>query len=230
MIEVYYWPTPNGHKVTIMLEELGLGYCTTPVDITKGDQFKPGFLAISPNNKIPALVDSDGPDGAPIALFESGAILIYLADKTGRLMPREPRARYGVLQWLMFQMASVGPMLGQNHHFRRYAPEKIDYAIDRYTNEGRRIYGVIDRRLKDNAYLAGDYSIADIATFPWLRGHKRQGQDIEAFPHLKRWFDAIAARPAVERGLAVMSDQKPVDPQNKEVFSILFGDAQFQNR
>ena len=170
MIDVYFWPTPNGWKITIMLEELGLPYTIVPIDIGKGDQFKPEFLAISPNNKMPAITDPDGPDGEPISIFESGAIMIYLAEKTGKLMPTDPRGRYRVMEWLMFQMGTVGPLLGQTAHFRRYAPEKIDYAIDRYTNEAGRIYGVIDRRLQDHEYLAGDYSIADIATWPWILG------------------------------------------------------------
>jgi GSH-dependent disulfide-bond oxidoreductase len=176
MIDVYFWPTPNGHKVTVALEELELPYNVIPINIGKGDQFKSEFLKISPNNKMPAIVDSDGPGGKPISIFESGTILIYLAEKTGRLMPTDARGRYKVLEWLMFQMASVGPMLGQVHHFRRYAPEQIQYAIDRYTNEAKRIYGVIDKRVGDVLYLAGEYSIADIATYPWLRPHKLQGQ------------------------------------------------------
>ena len=206
MIDVYFWMTPNGYKVTIALEELGMPYNVIPINIGKGDQFKPEFLKVSPNNKIPAMVDSDGPGGKPISLFESGAILIYLAEKSGKLMPKEPRGRYNVLEWLMFQMASVGPMLGQAHHFRRYAPEQIQYAIDRYTNEAKRIYNVIDKRLAEVPYLAGDYSIADIATYPWLRPHKWQGQELENFPHLKRWYDELEKRPAVQKGCAVMAE------------------------
>ena len=185
MIDVYFWPTPNGQKVTIALEELGLPYNVIPINIGKGDQFKPEFLKISPNNKMPAIVDADGPGGKPISIFESGAILLYLAEKTGGLMPTDARGRYKVLEWLMFQMASVGPMLGQAHHFRRYAPEQIQYAIDRYTNEAKRIYGVIDKRVGEVPYLAGEYSIADIATYPWLKLHKLQGQNLEDFPNLK---------------------------------------------
>lgn len=230
MIDVYSWPTPNGHKVHILLEECALPYRVHPVRINAGDQFKPEFLAISPNNKIPAIVDPEGPDGQPISLFESGAILIYLAEKTGRFMPTEARVRYEVLQWLMFQMGGVGPMLGQTHHFRLYAPEKLPYAIDRYTNEARRLYAVIDKRLARSAYLAGDdYTIADIATFPWLRNWQNQGVEMAEYPHLKKWFDGIAARPAVEKGVAVMAElRKPItDDRSREN---LFGKAQYERR
>ena len=230
MIEVYSWATPNGHKVHIMLEECGLAYRAHAVDIGAGDQFKPEFLAISPNNKIPAILDSDGPDGKPMSMFESGAILIYLAAKTGRLMPADLRAKYEVLQWLMFQMGHVGPMLGQAHHFRMYAPEKIPYAVDRYTNEAKRLYGVMNRRLAKSKYLGGaEYSIADIAIFPWLRSWKNQGIDWIDFPHLKGWFDEIAARPAVMRGVEVLAGlRKPFrDDKQRE---ILFGKTQFQQR
>ena len=230
MIEVYSWATPNGHKVHIMLEECALKYRVHPIDIGKGDQFDPGFLAISPNNKIPAIVDPDGPDGKPISLFESGAILLYLAAKTGRLLPADTRGRYEVLQWLMFQMGSVGPMLGQAHHFRVYAPERIDYAYDRYTKEAQRLYGVMDRRLAKQSYFGGpDYSIADIAIFPWLRSWKNQGIEWSAYPHLKGWFDEIGARPAVQRGVAVLADmRKPlVDDKAREA---LFGERQFGRR
>ena len=230
MIEVYSWATPNGHKVHIMLEECGLAYRVHAVDIGAGDQFKPEFLAISPNNKIPAILDSDGPDGKPMSMFESGAILIYLAAKTGRLMPADLRAKYEVLQWLMFQMGHVGPMLGQAHHFRIYAPEKIPYAVDRYTNEAKRLYGVMNRRLAKSKYLGGaEYSIADIAIFPWLRSWKNQGIDWIDFPHLKGWFDEIAARPAVMRGVEVLAGlRKPFrDDKQRE---ILFGKTQFQQR
>ena len=229
-IEVHSWPTPNGHKVHIMLEECGLPYRAIPVNIGAGEQFRPDFLAISPNNKIPAIVDPDGPDGKPISLFESGAILVYLASKTGRFLPKTDRDRFEVLQWLMFQMGGVGPMLGQTHHFRVYAPEKITYAIDRYTNEARRLYGVIDKRLSQSAWLGGDgYSIADIATFPWLRSWQNQGIVLEEYPHLKRWFDTIAARPAVQRGVQVLADlRKPItDDKAREV---LFGATQYQRR
>ncbi len=228
MIDVYFWTTPNGYKVTIALEELGLPYNVIPVNIGKGEQFRPEFLEISPNNKIPAVVDHDGPGGKPISLFESGAILIYLAEKTGRLMPNDARGRYNVLEWLMFQMASVGPMLGQAHHFRRYAPEQIQYAIDRYTNEARRIYNVIDKRLGQVPYLAGDYSIADIATYPWLRPHRWQGQELEDFPNLKRWYDEIEKRPAVQKGCAVMAEQAMKRPPDKESWQVLFGPKQYE--
>ncbi len=234
MIDVHSWPTPNGHKVHIMLEEcelrLGRDWRVHPVNIGKGDQFEPAFLKISPNNKIPALVDPDGPDGQPISLFESGAILLYLAAKTGKFLPKSDRAKFKVLEWLMFQMGGVGPMLGQNHHFRQYAPEKIGYAIDRYTNEARRLYGVMDRQLEAQKFIAGNqYSIADIAIFPWLRNWQNQGIDWADFPHLKQWFDAIAARPAVQRGVAVLADaRKPItDDKSREV---LFGKTQYEKR
>ena len=230
MIDVFSWPTPNGHKVHIMLEECGLPYRAIPVDIGKGDQFKPEFLAISPNNKIPAITDPQGPDGKPVSLFESGAILVYLAGKTGRLLGGTDRQRYEVLQWVMFQMGGVGPMLGQNHHFRQYAPEKLPYAIDRYTNEAKRLYGVIDRRLAASRWLGGDeYSIADIATWPWLRNWKNQGIELADYPHLSRWFHAIEERPAVQRGVKVLADlRKPItDDKAREN---LFGGTQYQRR
>ncbi len=234
MIDVYFWTTPNGYKVTILLEELGWEYKVIPVNIGKGDQFKPEFLRISPNNRIPAMVDHDGPDGRPIAIFESGAILMYLAEKSGwKFMPHDVRRRYDVVQWLMFQMASVGPMLGQSHHFRRYAPEKLPYAIDRYTNEARRIYGVIDKRVGAVPYLPGDYSIADMAAYPWIRPHNWQGQNLEDFPNLKRWYDAIEARPAVQRGIAVMKEElekgRGAAPDKKS-WDVLFGKQQFKKR
>ena len=230
MIEVYSWATPNGHKVHIMLEECGLPYKAHAVDIGAGDQFKPDFLAISPNNKIPAIVDPDGPDGKPISLFESGAILLYLAAKTGRFMPADVRGKYEVLEWLMFQMGGVGPMLGQAHHFRIYAPEKIPYAVDRYTNEAKRLYGVMNKRLAKAKYIGGnDYSIADIAIFPWLRSWKNQGIDWNDFPHLRGWFDEVSARPAVMRGVEVLATlRKPlVDDKSREA---LFGRTQYQQR
>ena len=228
MIEVYSWATPNGHKVHIMLEECGLPYRVHAVDIGAGDQFKREFLAISPNNKIPAIVDPDGPDGQPISLFESGAILLYLAAKADRFLPKDVRAKYEVLQWLMFQMGGVGPMLGQAHHFRIYAPEKIPYAIDRYTNEAHRLYGVLNRQLANHKYIAGaEYSIADIATFPWLRSWKNQGINWDDFPHLRGWFDEVSARPAVMRGVEVLAAQrKPlVDDKAREA---LFGATQYK--
>jgi GST-like protein len=229
-IEVYSWATPNGHKVHVMLEECGLPYEAIPVNIGAGEQFRPGFLAISPNNKIPAIVDPQGPDGQPISVFESGAILVYLAAKTGRFLPAGDRARFEVLQWLMFQMGGVGPMLGQAHHFRIYAPEKLPYAIDRYTNEARRLYGVIDKRLGESEWLGGaDYSIADIATFPWLRSWQNQGIVLEEYPHLRRWFDAIAARPAVQRGVKVLADLRKPGTDDKAREN-LFGKAQYARR
>ncbi|MSO89926.1 MAG: glutathione S-transferase family protein [Rhodospirillaceae bacterium] len=203
MIALYTAGTPNGHKISIMLEEIGLAYTVHNVRILKGEQFAPEFVAINPNSKIPAIVDSEGPDGNPIAMFESGAILMYLADKTGKLIPRERRGYWDVVQWLMFQMGGVGPFFGQAHHFMRFAKEKVPYAIERYCTETRRLYGVLDRRLAERDYLAGDYSIADIATFPWVARHDWQEVALEDFPNVKRWFDAIAARPAVVRGLAV---------------------------
>jgi GST-like protein len=230
MIDVFSWATPNGHKVHIMLEECGLPYRVTPVDIGAGDQFKPEFLRISPNNKIPAITDPQGPDGKPISLFESGAILVYLAAKTGKFLPAGDRARYEVLEWLMFQMGGVGPMLGQAHHFRGYAPEKLQYAIDRYTNEAKRLYGVIDRRLEKSRWLGGEeYSIADIATFPWLRSYERQGIVLTDYPHLKKWFDTIAARPAVQRGVQVLAGlRKPINDEKAR--EVLFGKTQYERR
>lgn len=229
-IDAYSWATPNGHKVHIMLEECGLPYRAHPVNIGKGDQFEPAFLKISPNNKIPAITDPEGPDGKPISLFESGAILVYLAGKTGKFLPTDDRSRYAVLQWLIFQMGSVGPMLGQAHHFRNYAPEKIAYAIDRYSNEAKRIYGVIDKQLSSNKFIAGDtYSIADIAIFPWLRSWENQGIVLTDYPHLKQWFDGIAARPAVQRGVKVLADLRTPITGDKER-EILFGKSQYQRR
>jgi len=202
-IELYTWSTPNGRKISISLEELGLDYSVHPINITKDEQFAPDFLKISPNNKIPAIVDPNGPDGKPISLFESGAILLYLADKTGKFMPTDARARYDALQWLMWQMGGFGPMLGQAHHFRRFAKEQVPYAIERYTNETRRLYGVLDKHLQGGEHLAGDYSIADMATFPWAARHEWHGIALEDFPSVKRWYDAVAARPAVQKGMAV---------------------------
>jgi len=223
MIEVYSWATPNGHKVHVMLEECGLAYRAIPVNIGAGDQFKPEFLAISPNNKIPAIVDPDGPDGQPISLFESGAILIYLASKTGRFLPADLRGRYQTLEWLMFQMGSVGPMLGQTHHFRLYAPEKLPYAIDRYIKEVNRLLGVLNRRLADREYLAGEYSIADIASWPWLQGYGRLDLTLDEFPHTARWMKAIGDRPAVQRGIAVGTEMRSSAPMDEAQKKILFG-------
>ena len=234
MIKVYSWATPNGHKVHVMLEECGLrlgqDWEAIPINIGTGDQFKPEFLAISPNNKIPALVDPNGPDGKPMALFESGAILLYLASKMGKFLPKTDRLKFEVLQWLMFQMGGVGPMLGQTHHFRLYAPEKIPYAIDRYTNETRRLYGVMDKQLAKSRFIACDeYTIADIAIFPWLRNWANQGIDWADYPHLQAWFDLIGARPAVQRGVQVLADlRKPLtDDKTRD---ILFGKTQYAKR
>jgi GST-like protein len=203
VIDLYTWSTPNGRKVSIMLEECALPYRVHPINIGKGEQFAPDFLAINPNNRIPAIVDSEGPDGKPLPLFESGAILIYLAEKTGKLMPRDPRTRLICLQWLMFQMGGVGPMFGQAHHFLRSAKEQVPYGIKRYTDETRRLYGVLQKRLSDAEHLAGEYSIADIATFPWVARFEWHKVDLADFPAVKRWFDTINARPAVQKGMAV---------------------------
>ncbi len=230
MIEVYTWPTPNGHKVHVMLEECALPYRAHAVDIGRGEQFAEEFLSISPNNKIPAILDPDGPDGQPMSVFESGAILLYLAGKTGRFLPTDTRGRYTVLQWLMFQMGGVGPMLGQAHHFRIYAPEKIPYAVDRYTNEAKRLYGVMNRQLKGQRYIAGaEYSIADIAIYPWLRSWQNQGIDWSDYPKLKVWFDELSERPAVQRGVQVLAERRrPVtDTQAREA---LFGNTQYKAR
>lgn len=230
MIDLYSWATPNGHKIHIMLEECDLPYQVHPVNIGAGDQFSPGFLSISPNNKIPALVDSDGPDGQPIALFESGAILLYLASKVGKFLGNNDREKFVTMQWLMFQMGGVGPMLGQAHHFRIYAPEKIEYAINRYTNEAKRLYGVIDKQLSNQPYLAGsEYSIADIATYPWLRHAENQGINWADFPHAKRWFDEIDARPAVQRGLSRL-EQLRQPMLSEQARAALFGDEQYKKR
>ena len=203
MIDLYTWGTPNGRKVSIMLEETGLAYRVRAVDITKGEQSAPEFVAVNPNSKIPAIVDHDGPGGKPFSLFESGAILIYLAEKTGRFLPADPRGRYETLQWLMFQMGGFGPMLGQAHHFRRFAPETVPYAVERYTKETRRLYGVLETRLAQAEYVAGAYSIADMALWPWTQRADWQGIDLADFPRVKRWSDAVATRPAVQRGMAV---------------------------
>ncbi len=235
MIDVYSWPTPNGHKVHIMLEEcgyrLGRDWLAHSVNIGQGEQFTPEFLTISPNNKIPALVDPVGPDGKPISVFESGAILLYLAAKTGKFLPKTDRAKFEVLQWLMFQMGGVGPMLGQNHHFRTYAPEKIPYAIDRYTNEAKRLYGVMDKQLALGKYIAGNsYSIADMAIYPWLRNWKNQGMDWADYPRLKEWFDTVGARPAVVRGCEVLASLRKPLQDDKKAFETLFGKTQYEKR
>jgi GSH-dependent disulfide-bond oxidoreductase len=226
MIELHYWTTPNGHKITIFLEETGLAYKIVPVNIGKGDQFKREFLTISPNNRIPAMIDHAPADGGkPIPVFESGAMLLYLADKTGKFIARDLRTRTQVLEWLFWQMANLGPNSGQNNHFSNYAVEKIPYAMDRYRNEVNRLYGVLNKRLADHEYLAGDYSIADMASYPWIVPYERQGQKLEDFPHVKRWFEAIKARPAVERAYA---KAKEVNPnlggiRTAEERAILFG-------
>ena len=231
MIDLYTWPTPNGHKMHIMLEETGLEYRVIPVNINKGDQFKPEFLAISPNNRMPAMVDRDGPGGTPYSLFESGAMLIYLAEKTGKFLPTEPRARYTVLQWLMFQMGNIGPMMGQTHHFRHYAPEKIPYAIERYTNEAGRLYNVVDKRLSESPWLGGeDYSIADIAAFPWLRNVARKGCEEADFPCLQAWFGAMEARPAVRVGMEVLAEHRGTGTFDAQARENLFGARQYSRR
>ncbi len=226
MIDVHYWTTPNGHKVTIFLEETGLQYKIIPVNIGKGEQFKAEFLAIAPNNRIPAIVDHNPPDGGkPISIFESGAILVYLAEKTGKFGGKDLRARTETNQWLFWQMGGLGPMAGQNNHFSAYAPEKIPYAIDRYRNEVNRLFGVMNKRLSDRDYLAGDYSIADMASYPWVVPWERQGQNIADFPHLKRWLEAIAARDAVKRAYAIVKDVNPGAGgiRTAEERAILFG-------
>ena len=222
-IELHYWPTPNGWKITIMLEELGAPYEVKYVNIGKGEQFEPSFLKIAPNNRMPAIVDPEGPDGKPISIFESGAILQYLGRKFGKFYPAGERDRVEVEQWLFWQMGGLGPMAGQAHHFRQYAPEKLPYAIDRYTNEVNRLYGVMNKRLADREFLAGEYSIADMASIGWTRSYKNQGQELEDFPHLKRWFDAILARPAVERALAVGQERRNNLADDKDAQKVLFG-------
>ena len=224
-IDLYYWPTPNGKKITIFLEEAGLPYNLMPVDITAGEQFDEEFLKISPNNKMPAIVDPEGPDGGPISLFESGAILLYLAEKTSTFLPHSPRGRYEALQWLMFQMASVGPMLGQAHHFRGYAPEQIPYAIERYTNEAARLYGVMDTRLSEVEYFVDDgYSIVDMAIYPWVASHERQGQRMEDYPNLWRWYEGMGERPAVRRAMEVGEElRRPIEDLDEEARDVLFG-------
>jgi GSH-dependent disulfide-bond oxidoreductase len=232
MIEVWSWPTPNGHKVHIALEELGLSYKVIPVNIGAGDQFKPEFLKITPNHRIPAIVDPDGPGGKPFTLFESAAILIYLSEKSGgKLIPKDPVGRYKCLEWMMFQMGGVGPMFGQYNHFAAYAADKIPYAIERYTSEVKRLHRVLEHRLAEAPYLAGDeYSMADIITFPWIRTPDRRGIDLAEYPSVKRWHDALAARPAVQRGVAVLADRArrgPITDQERENY---FGKTQFAAR
>ena len=222
-IDLYYWPTPNGWKISIMLEELGVPYNVNFVNIGKGEQFEPAFLEISPNNKMPAIVDPDGPGGEPVSVFESGAILLYLGRKFARFYPTGERARIAVEEWLMWQVSGLGPMCGQAHHFRQYAPERVPYAIERYTNEVNRLYGVMNRRLADHEFLAGEYSIADIACIGWIKPHERQGQNLEDFPNLKRWFETMLARPAVERGLKLGIEKRMDLSRDKEAQKVLFG-------
>ncbi len=224
MIDLYYWTTPNGHKITIFLEEADLDYTIKPIHIGKGDQFDPAFLKISPNNRIPAIVDHEPADGGePLSLFESGAILQYLAEKTGQFLPQGVRDRANVMQWLYWQMGGLGPMLGQNHHFGTYAPEKIPYAINRYVKETERLYGVLDTQLDGQEFIAGDYSIADMACYPWIVPHQTQQQNLEDFPHLKRWFEAIQARPAVQRAYAIAESMQTGPTMTDEAKAILFG-------
>ncbi|MFC5068817.1 glutathione binding-like protein [Flaviflagellibacter deserti] len=223
-IDLYFWPTPNGYKITIMLEEVGLPYRVIPVNIGKGDQFKPEFLAISPNNRMPAIADPDGPDGEPISVFESAAILQYLGRKTGKFYPTDERRRVEVEQWLMWQMGGLGPMAGQAHHFRLYAPEKIPYAIERYTKEANRLYGVMNKRLADRDYLAGEYSIADMACVGWTRVWERQGQDPSEFPNVQKWLERMTSRPAVQRGFEVKAEGEALDlASNQDAQKVLFG-------
>ncbi|MDP2239173.1 MAG: glutathione S-transferase N-terminal domain-containing protein [Burkholderiales bacterium] len=231
MIDVYSWATPNGHKVHIMLEETGLKHRIHGVNIRTGDQFKPEFLKISPNNRIPAIVDHDGPDGKPLSLFESGAILLYLASKSGKFLPENLHERWQCLQWLMWQMGGVGPMFGQANHFRRYAVEKITYAVERYTNEANRLTGVLDKRLGEARFVAGNtYTIADMAIFPWMRNAESRGIDMTQYPNAQRWFDDINARPAVQRALKVLSDENSAVPIDDKARDVMFGKTQFQRR
>ena len=224
MIELFFWPTPNGYKATITLAELGLLDKVTPIDILSGEQFDPAYLELNPNNKVPTIIDHDGPGGKPVTIFESGAILLYLAEKTGKLLPKSEFKRLEAIQWLFFQVSSMGPMLGQTHHFRTYAPEKIEYAINRYTKEAERLYKILDNRLSDHDFLADEYSIADIATFTWVRPRKMQGQNLDDYPNVKRWYDTIKVRPAISEGLSVLSDNmkwnaKPGSREWENMFS-----------
>lgn len=233
MIDVYGWPTPNGHKVHIMLEETGLKYRVHGINIREGDQFRPEFLKISPNNRIPAIVDHDGPNGKPISLFETGAILLYLASKTGKFLPEDLHARWSCVQWLMWQMGGVGPMFGQATHFRRYSKEKLQYPVERYTNEANRLTRVLDKRLAESRYAAcNEYSIADIAIFPWMRGSENRGVNLEEYANVKRWFDEISARPAVQRGVKVLAEVQAASqaPHDEKSWETLFGKVQFQRR
>jgi GSH-dependent disulfide-bond oxidoreductase len=228
VIDLYFWPTPNGHKITIFLEEAGLPYTIFPVNISKGDQFKPDFLKIAPNNRMPAIVDRDPADkGAPVSIFESGAILVYLAEKTGKFLAKDLRGRFEALQWLFWQVGGLGPMAGQNHHFAVYAPEKLPYAIERYVKETSRLYAVFDKQLKDREFVAGPYSIADMASYPWIVPHERQGQSLEDYPNLKRWFEAIKARPAVKRAYekGEVYRSQAIPNTSPEARKVLFGQS-----
>lgn len=230
MIDLYYWPTPNGHKITLFLEEAAVDYRIKPVNIGKGEQFNPDFLKIAPNNRMPAIVDNNpNGGGLPLSLFESGAILLYLAEKYGKFLPRDQVGRWNVLQWLFWQMGGLGPMLGQNHHFNQYAPEKIEYAINRYVNETRRLYGVLNKQLEGRDFINGrDYTIADMACYPWIVPHKAQGMDIDEFPNVKRWFEAIRARPATIKAYAIGDEVRggPAQPMSEEAKKVLFGQGQ----
>ncbi len=231
MIELYSWATPNGHKIHIMLEETGLPYRVHGVNIRSGDQFKPEFLKISPNNRIPAIVDPDGPDGKPLSLMESGAILLYLASKTGKFLPADLAQRWTCVQWLMWQMGGVGPMFGQANHFRRYAKDKIEYAVERYTNEANRLTHVLDKQLAQTRFVAGSgYTIADMAIFPWMRNAESRGIDFKQYPHVQSWFDTINARPAVVRALQVLSNESSSNPVDDKAREVMFGKTQFQKR
>ncbi len=230
MIDLYYWPTPNGHKISIAMEEMGLAYNVIPINIGKGEQFQEQFLVVNPNHRIPAIVDPAGPGDGPFSLFESGAILMYLARKTGKFMPADDAGQYRCLEWLMFQMGGVGPMFGQANHFISYAPERIQYAVDRYGNEVKRLCNVLDKRLADVEYLGGDYTIADMATYPWVRLYERYGVVLDDIPNVKRWMEAIAARPGVQRGLEVLADRRRSGPISDQERENMFGATQYQRR
>lgn len=230
MIDFYYWPTPNGHKVSILLEELGLNYRVQAVNILKGEQFEPNFLEISPNNRQPAIVDQDGPGGRSLSLFESGAILMYLAEKTGRFWPPDMAKRYTVVQWLMFQMANVGPMFGQCGHFKGYAPQEVPYAIERYTNETLRLYAVMEKRLSQVPFLSGEYSIADMATWPWVRVRWLHEIDLDTFPSVKRWYETIEERPSVQRGVALLAEREVIGNPSDDTREAFFGRSQREQR
>ncbi len=230
MIDLYYWPTPNGHKVSIALEEMGLAYNVKPINIGEGDQFNEDFLAINPNHRIPAIVDADGPNGSSYTLFESGAILVYLAEKCGQFLPSDASSRYRCLEWVMFQMGGVGPMFGQANHFIMYAPQKIDYAVDRYSNEVKRLCRVLDKRLGQSEFLGGPFSIADMASFPWVRNYERYGVVLDELSNLKRWLKEIEAREGVKRGLAVLEEKRRTKPISDEEREVMFGATQYQRR